>query len=196
MSEPAASRRQRLLDAMADSIAKVGYQQTRVADIVARAQTSRRAFYDYFDDREDCLIALLTVTHRNAIRAIAQNVDPSSPWERQVRQAVESWIAYAETQLPLILTWINEVPSMGPRVQKFRDEVNDAYIKLIQSVSGTEALRGAGYEVVPRGRAIVFIGGLRSLVTMTLQKGGSFRDVTEEAYEAAVSLFSNPNLPQ
>jgi AcrR family transcriptional regulator len=144
---------------MADLIGEVGYQQATVADIVARAQTSRRTFYEHFSDREDCLLTLLRSTHFNAIRAISSGIDPSAPWDRQIHQAVESWIAYAETQSPVILSWIDQVPSLGPRGQRFRQDVNDAYIKLIQSASSSDRLRAAGYVTVSRAQAIIFIGG-------------------------------------
>ena len=47
--------RQRLIDALAASITDVGYSATTVADIVRRARTSRRTFYENFTDREACL---------------------------------------------------------------------------------------------------------------------------------------------
>jgi AcrR family transcriptional regulator len=191
MPEHLAGSRQRLLDAMAHSIAEVGYQLTTVTDIVAHARTSRRTFYQHFTDREDCFVALLAATHSNAIRAISRGIDPSSPWEVQIRQAVESWIAFAEEQTPIIVSWIDQMPALGPRAQTFRDEVNEAYIRLIQSVSNTNRLRAEGYEMVERGRAVMFIGGLRELVTLTVQRGGSIRDVTNDAYDAAISLFGS-----
>jgi AcrR family transcriptional regulator len=190
MSGHLATPRQRLLDAMADSIAHVGYQQTTVGDIVAHAQTSRRTFYQYFADREDCLVALLRCTHLNAIRAISSGINRSSPWNQQIRQAIESWMAYAETQSPVILSWIVQTPALGPQAQKFRNEVNDAYIDLIQSVSSNAALRAAGFDTVPRARAIIFIGGLRELVTLTWKKGEKLSDVTEDACNAAIALFA------
>ncbi|MDT0406846.1 TetR/AcrR family transcriptional regulator, partial [Streptomyces edwardsiae] len=52
--------RSRLLDAMNESIVEDGYQNTTVADIVRRAKTSRRTFYEHFASREDCFVALLT----------------------------------------------------------------------------------------------------------------------------------------
>src|SRR6185437_14381379 len=54
--------RRRLLDGLAASIADKGYRATTVADIVRRARTSRRTFYEHFAGKEECFIALLSDT--------------------------------------------------------------------------------------------------------------------------------------
>jgi AcrR family transcriptional regulator len=45
---------------LSKGIAQDGYPRTTVADIVRRARTSRRTFYQHFDSREGCFVALLT----------------------------------------------------------------------------------------------------------------------------------------
>ena len=85
--------RQRLLDALEASIADDGYAKTTVADIVRRARTSRRTFYEHFDSKEACFVALLSEANADQINQISRAVDPSAPWQKQVRQAVEAWIA-------------------------------------------------------------------------------------------------------
>ena len=53
------SFRQRLLDALEESIAEDGYPNTTVGDVVRRARTSRRTFYEHFSSREACFVALI-----------------------------------------------------------------------------------------------------------------------------------------
>ena len=48
--------RERLLDGLAASITEVGYRTTTVADIVRRARTSRRTFYEHFSDKEQAFL--------------------------------------------------------------------------------------------------------------------------------------------
>ncbi len=191
-----ASPRQRLLDSLAASIAEVGYPATTVTDIVQGAHTSRRTFYDHFADREACLVALLTAVNREAIQAISTGVDRSAPWETQIRQAVQSWIAYAESQPPLMLIWIRESPAFGPAARQLKQEVTEAYIKLIQAFSDTETLRAAGYLPVPRHRAVMFIGGLREMTALAIESGAGLHDVTAKAVDAALSLFGEPAADQ
>jgi AcrR family transcriptional regulator len=78
--------RQRLLDALECSIAEDGYQKTTVADIVRRARTSRRTFYEHFASREACFVALLTDANNEHIRQISAAVDPNAPWHIRRRR--------------------------------------------------------------------------------------------------------------
>ena len=49
--------RERILVAMAEIVAKRGYQGTTIEHIVKRAGVSRATFYEHFENREDCLLA-------------------------------------------------------------------------------------------------------------------------------------------
>ena len=195
MSE--ATPRQRLLDALAASIAEMGYAATTVGEIVQRARTSRRTFYDHFADREACLVALLTAINRQAIQAISAGVDVSAPWEVQIRQAVESWVEFAESHAPVMLIWIRESAAFGPAARQLKLDVTEAYIRLIQAFSDSERLRAAGHQPVPRHRAVMFIGGMREMAALALE-GGAGTDalgaVTAEAVDAALSLFGQPDV--
>ncbi|OLR93732.1 TetR/AcrR family transcriptional regulator [Actinokineospora bangkokensis] len=51
------NHRMRLLAAVLGVAADLGYQEVRVADIVERAQVSRRTFYEHFTDKEQCFLA-------------------------------------------------------------------------------------------------------------------------------------------
>jgi len=181
--------RQRLVDALAASIADIGYSATTVAAIVRRARTSRRTFYEYFSDREACLVALLTDTNREAIDTISAAVDPAAAWEVQIRQAVQAWIANAESQPAVMLSWIRDVPALGLAARRLQREVTESFIAMIQTLSDTEELHAAGISTVSRQRAIMLIGGLRELTAMTVESGGRMRDVTDEAVGAALALL-------
>jgi AcrR family transcriptional regulator len=181
--------RQRLVDAMAASIADIGYSGTTVAEIVRRARTSRRTFYEHFSDREACLVALLGDTNRATIQVISAAVDPAAPWETQIRQAVQAWIANAESQPAVMLSWIRDLPALGMAARELQKQVTEAFITLIQTLSDTDELHAVGIKTVSRQRAIMLIGGLRELTAMTVESGGRMRDVTEEAVAAAIALL-------
>ncbi len=77
IAEPAGFR-QRLLDGLASAIEADGYRNTTVADIVRGARTSRRTFYEHFDSKEACFVALLTDANAKMIREISAAVDPGA----------------------------------------------------------------------------------------------------------------------
>ena len=181
--------RRRLLDALAASIADKGYRATTVADIVRRARTSRRTFYEHFAGKEECFIALLSDTNGQTIRRIAAAVDREAPWERQVRQAVGAWIGASEAEPALTLSWIRDVPALGAAARRLQRDMMEGFIVLVQQLCDTEALRAAGIRPVPRPLAIMLLGGLRELAATTVEDGGRIGDITETAVQAAIALL-------
>lgn len=47
-----------MLDAMLECVGEQGYSSTVVADVIARAVASRKTFYEHFEDRQACFLAL------------------------------------------------------------------------------------------------------------------------------------------
>ena len=182
--------RQRLLDALEASIAEGGYPRTTVADIVRRARTSRRTFYEYFDSREACFVALLTDANANQVRQIAAAVDPQAPWRSQVRQAIEAWISSGESRSSLMLSWIRDVPSLGAAARRLQRDGTENFIEMVQALADSDAFRAAGIGPVSRQRIIMLLGGLRELAAITVEEGGRASDITEEAVDASIALLA------
>lgn len=192
-SEPAAADtggfRQRLLDGLAASIEADGYRNTTVADVVRRARTSRRTFYEHFDSKEACFVALLTDANTEMIRQIAAAVDPASRWTAQVRQAVAAWISCAESQPAITLSWIRDVPSLGTAARELQRDVMSAFVTLIQTLCSTPEWRAVRTSPVSRQLAIMVFGGLRELIATTVEDGGRVDDITEVAVRASIALL-------
>ena len=181
--------RQRLLDALEASIAEDGYPKTTVGDIVRRARTSRRTFYEHFSSREACFVALLTDANAGQVRQISAAVDADAPWRNQVRQAVEAWIASAESRPTLMLSWIRDVPSLGAAARRLQRDVMENFIDMVQALGDTDEFRAAGVGPVSRQRVIMLLGGLRELTAITVENGGRMSDITEEAVDASIALL-------
>jgi AcrR family transcriptional regulator len=181
--------RRRLLDGLAASIAENGYRATTVADIVRRARTSRRTFYEHFSDKEACFVALLTDANAQMIRQIYAAVDPSTPWTRQVRQAVEAWIASAESRPAITLGWIRDVPALGAGARRLQRDTMEAFITMIQTLCDTDAWRAVRTGPVSRQLAVMLLGGLRELTATTVEDGGQVSDITELAVHASIALL-------
>jgi AcrR family transcriptional regulator len=181
--------RGRLLDGLAEAIAADGYRNATVAEIVRRARTSRRTFYEHFASKEECYIALLTNANGQMVRHIAGAVDQRAPWRVQVRQAVEAWITCAEAEPAITLSWIRDVPALGDASRRLQRDMMEAFIAMIQTLCATEEWRAAGAGPVSRQLAIMLLGGLRELTATTVEDGGRVRDITDLAVDASVALL-------
>ncbi|MFG1646178.1 TetR/AcrR family transcriptional regulator [Amycolatopsis sp. NPDC049252] len=181
--------RQRLLDGLAASITETGFRETTVADVVRRARTSRRTFYEHFSGKEECFIALLADANREMIRQISEAVDPGAPWAEQVRQAIEAWIACAEAEPAITLSWIRDVPALGATSRDLQREAMEGFIAMTQRLTDTAEMRAAGIKPPSRQLSIMLLGGLRELIATTVEDGGRAGDVTELAVRASIALL-------
>jgi AcrR family transcriptional regulator len=184
--------RQRLLDGLSESIVEIGYRDTTVADIVRRARTSRRTFYEHFAGKEECFVTLLTEANTAMIAEIAASVDPTAPWRAQVRQAVEAWIGCAESKPGIVVSWIRDVPALGVSGRTLTRDMMAAFTDMVQTLVTTAQWRVIRPEGVPRPLAIVLLGGLRELIATTVEEGGRAADITEVAVSASIALLAPP----
>jgi AcrR family transcriptional regulator len=181
--------RRRLLEGMAAAIREYGFRDSTVADVVRHARTSRRTFYEHFLSKQACFIALFQEANAAMVRQIAAAVDPCAPWDVQVRQAIEAWIAGAQSDLALTLSWIRDLPSLGSDARHLQREALEAFVVLIQNLSDTPELLAAGVAPPSRRVAILLLGGLRELIATTVEDGGDIGDITEVAVQATQALL-------
>jgi AcrR family transcriptional regulator len=188
--------RQRLLEGMAAAIRECGFRDSTVADIVRHARTSRRTFYEHFASKQACFIALLREANTSLIRQIAAAVDSRASWNSQVRQAIEAWIAASQSDPPITLSWIRELPSLGEDAHHLQRESVEAFVVLIQQLASTPELRAAGVSPPSRQLTIMLIGGLRELLAATVEEGGDISGITEIAVQATQALLGPHEYPQ
>ena len=190
VDEDKSNFRQRLLDALEEGIAEDGYPRTTVADIVRRARTSRRTFYEHFDSREACFVALLTEANAEQVRQISAGVDANAPWKSQVRQAIEAWISSGESRSSLMLSWIRDVPSLGDAARGLQRDAMENFIEMVRALADTGEFRAARVGPFSRQRIIMLLGGLQELTAITVEEGGRMSDVTDEAVDASIALLA------
>lgn len=187
--------RGRLLQGMATAVRERGFRDTTVADVVRHARTSRRTFYAYFPDKQACYIALLQEANAAMVRQIAAAVDRRAPWDTQIRQAVEAWIAAAQSDLALTLSWIRDLPSLGADARHLQREWLEAFIVLIEDLATGPELRAAGVTPPSRQLMIMLLGGLRELIATTGEDGGDIGGITEVAVQATQALLGPRKAP-
>jgi AcrR family transcriptional regulator len=186
--------RQRLFDALEESIANGGYPKTTIADIVRRARTSRRTFYEHFASKDECFVALLSEANATQVRRITAAVDPAAPWETQVRQAIEAWIASVDSRPALMLSWIRDVPALGLTARVLQREALENFTAMVQGLVESEKfIAGRAGGAVSRQRIVMLLGGLRELSAVTVETGGQLSDIADEAVDAAIALVGPRN---
>jgi AcrR family transcriptional regulator len=191
VTEPAVSpaARDRLLAGLESSIRDRGYRDTKISDIVAHARTSRRTFYEVFQTKEECFLALMYELNQRLQTRIASSVDPNASWDEQIRAGVTAWIEGMGSHPELTLSWIRELPSLGPEAARGQQAAMRALTKMLEAMTSTPQMRSAGLGPVPRDRLLILVGGLRELSAMALEQGQPMASITDAAVSAAMALL-------
>ncbi|BBX75437.1 TetR/AcrR family transcriptional regulator [Mycobacterium shinjukuense] len=181
--------RLRLLDGLAASIGQRGYRATTVADIVRHARTSKRTFYDRFVSKEQCFLELLRVEIGQLAEEIRVAVDPEADWHRQIRQAVDAYVANIESRPAITLSWIRELPSLGDVARPVQRHGLELLTNLLIDLSGSPGFRRANLPPLTAPLAVILLGGLRELVALAVEDGRPVREIVEPAVDAAIALL-------
>jgi AcrR family transcriptional regulator len=186
------THRQRLIDAMAASIEEKGYRETTVADVVRIARTSRRTFYEHFEDREACFLALFDSVNDATIEAIAAAVRPELPLEEQVDIALEAYIDAITAHPALYQSFVRELPGLGQAGADRQLAVIERFAQLLVDLvdSGRREQPEIAARPLSLDVAIMIVGGLRELAVISLQKGRDLREVHRSAGETVKAILS------
>ncbi|WP_431957478.1 TetR/AcrR family transcriptional regulator [Nocardia lijiangensis] len=135
-----ASQRDRILDAMAETMAIAGYVGTSVAAVLKRAGVSRETFYEQFRSKEDCFAAAYERAVERLVDRIAEVSEPAAEngtsetkldrMERLLDAYFEGLIedpAYARLYLV-------EVYAVGSDALARRAQLQDSFVAVIAEV--------------------------------------------------------------
>jgi AcrR family transcriptional regulator/DNA-binding MarR family transcriptional regulator len=140
-------QRARILSAAARVVEESGYDGMSVARVTSRAGVSRRTFYDQFDGREDCFLALFdqAVTRAGGIAHDATIAAGGKGWREQVRAGLGALLLLFDDEPAVGSLLIVEALGAGPRVLERRASVLDSLKRIVDEGRG-EAKRGEDHS--------------------------------------------------
>ena len=186
---------ERILRALAAVVAEKGYPDTTVAEVVERASTSQRTFYEHFKNKEDAIVAALDSGSAHMLAAALPAFRRAPDWPHAVHDTQEAMFRWGAEEPEYARMGGKEMYAAGNRALDQREVVTE----------GMEGLLAPGYELRPETPPIAAeaIGGaLYSLLYDHVNKKGpeTLPDLVptlvyvtlapfleaEEAYEVAV----------
>lgn len=162
----ATEHRHRLLEGMARSVAVHGYGASTIADIVREACVSRRTFYEHFDTKADCLIALYESASRNALNALRASIDPNRGWQTQVEQATQAYLGCLASNPILIRTLFVEILGLGAAGLAARRRVNQEIANFVLTALNAQQ----DDPIITPDIAMAVVGGINELVLQMIEQ--------------------------
>jgi AcrR family transcriptional regulator len=176
---------ERILRALAAVVAEKGYPETTVADIVERAKTSQRTFYEHFSNKEDAMVAALDSGSSQMLAAALPAFRRAPDWQHAVQATQEAMFSFGVQEPEYARLGGVEMYAAGKRALEQREVVTE----------GMEALLAPGYELnaeAPPITAEAIGGALYSLFYDYVKQRGAER--LPEMVPVAVYMTLTPFL--
>jgi AcrR family transcriptional regulator len=182
------ARRQRLLEAALDLFAELGFHDTSVDEVVAHARTSKSAFYEHFESKEDCFRVLLDQEGGALIAAVHAAAAGGSDHRQRVRLGITAFVHACATRSRVARLLLVESVGLSPTIEEVRHRLHADFAKMSQSEvryaqeHGDRAL--AGIDPAVYGRAIV--GAVNEATSWFLETGagGDPQELAEQLCRA------------
>lgn len=160
---------------MALAVARKGYADTTIADIVREAGVSRRTFYEHFASRAECLVALYEACSRNALKLLREAIDPAQAWPTQVERALSAYFGAMAANPALMRTLFVEILGLGAAGLAARRRVNQDIAAFMLGVINAD--RGARSQAEPLApeMAMAVVGGINELILQSIEQGREAR---------------------
>jgi AcrR family transcriptional regulator len=130
---------ERILRALAAVVGEKGYPDTTVAEVVERAQTSQRTFYEHFKNKEDAIVAALDSGSAHMLAAALPAFRRAPDWPHAVHDTQEAMFRWGTEEPEYARMGGKEMYAAGKRALDQREVVTE----------GMEGLLAPGYELKP-----------------------------------------------
>jgi AcrR family transcriptional regulator len=106
--------RGRMIDAMLACIGEQGYGATVVADVIAKAVASRKTFYEHFEDKHACFLAMSDEVIREWVARVQRATEGTDDEVETIEALVNELFALARESPPALRVLAVELTAAGP----------------------------------------------------------------------------------
>lgn len=190
-AEALSDHKRRLLDAMSHVVARKGYAETTIADLAAEARVSRRTFYEHFDTKAECLIALFELASDQALAVLKSAIDTQRDWHTQVEQALGAYLATLACNPVLLRTLFIAILGLGPDGLAARRKANQRLADFILEVVNGTAQASRRRSPMPACDAMGIVGAINELILQAIEENRVQRlaELTPDAARLARSVI-------
>lgn len=160
-------QRDRLMRAMARTVAEYGYQETTVRRLLGRAGLSRRTYYELFEDKEDCFLAAYDEAVEYALGLAVEAYGQGETPEQKIEGGLRAFLQFCADEPDIARMCIVEVLAAGPAARARRAETMARLAGMLEGA--LNELRGD--ERLSKLSARGLIGGVHELIYTPIDRG-------------------------
>jgi AcrR family transcriptional regulator len=164
----AENQRERLLNGVVEAVAEHGYEATTITRIAEAARISRRTFYEYFTDKEDCFLAAYAMIDAHVRDSMLAAPGASDPWPERIRARLAALLDVLSRDPAVARCYLVEPLAAGGEVAAhYRDAM-----QLLAETLRPEP-EPPSHDIEVRDQAL--IGGVATLIVRRLNAGAADR---------------------
>lgn len=194
----AASQRQRLLEGIVELVAENGYPDVTIGDIVSRAGTAKRTFYDHFKDKLECFLAALEGITDTLVAASARLFSVSGTVRERCEYSMRGYIELLVSMPNTAKVFYLEAVAAGPESVTRRHAVQLKFARNIVALSRSAAGAGEGQELSEL-HAMAVVGALHQMIYGQLLSHGpdSLLEIIDDVVGISVAFLTvrMPSVP-
>ncbi len=127
-----AIQRERLIVAMLNAAAELGYLETNVQDVIDRAGVSRPTFYEHFSNKEDCFLAAFDTSATRLSKEVEAAAHKGGDvWRDRVRLGLEAVLRFAMHEPDTARTMVVEARAASEAAVRRRVELLDEFARCL-----------------------------------------------------------------
>jgi AcrR family transcriptional regulator/DNA-binding MarR family transcriptional regulator len=161
-------QRSRLFAAAIVTVEELGWARASVAHITSRARVSRRTFYDLFENREDCLLAVMREAIERVERELVLADLGGLRWQERVRQGLWTILCFFDRDPALAQLCVVQSARGSRRVLECREDCLARLALVVDQGRGEQSTRTAQS---PPLTAEGLVGAATSIVYSRLLRG-------------------------
>lgn len=166
----AASQRNRILNAMVQTAGQEGYSAARIAEVIARAGVSRKAFYEHFEDKEDCFVAAYEHALDPLLNLTLQAFESQDGWANKLRAGLAALLNALAQDPAVARVCFVEVMAAGPKAVVRRNQAMRALTEVFADTAGSEDDEA---RELPQVALLSLVGGLAEILYQEISAGST-----------------------
>lgn len=194
------SQRMRMYIGVLEAVAERGYSTTTVADIVSRANVSRRTFYEQFRDRDDCFAAAFD----KAVELVVEIMDASitgalmADWRNLIRTTLGEYLQTLTDNDFCARALHVEALAAGPHVAQQRRRMKSLLAQRMQAAFRIGRDAGDIPVDIPTDIFDALIGAIDDRIRDCIQGPGphALPGLVPHLYQITLALFGVPEFAQ
>jgi AcrR family transcriptional regulator len=166
------------MDAMAEAVAEHSYGATTIAHVVSHAGVSRKTFYEHFQDKEHCFLAMYDTGIGFVLGRLAEALELAEDARERLVAGLRTFLAVLSEEPAFCRAIVLEVYALGPVGLARRRAVLQVFADRYVDVNRQAREDDPNVEPLSAVVALGVVGAILELVSARIEEG-----LTEELAE-------------